>query len=109
MTKGQKYMGQDGGRTLTCHTRARCLWRAAPVGLAETRGGKNRERVEAKEKMKAKGTYAGFLFLCHIGRGDTDRVSPLKKDQKCYIAFVITSCLQQIGNNFSKHRLVSHS
>lgn len=72
---------------------------------------KDRERGEEKEKMKAKGTHAGFLFLCHIGRGDTDtnHVLPLTKDQKCYRAFVITSCFQQIGNNFSKYGLVFQS
>lgn len=71
--------------------------------------GKNRERGEEKEKMKAKGTYTGVLFLCHMGRGDTDHVLPFTKDQKCYRAFAITSCFQQIGNNFSKYGLVSQS
>lgn len=109
-TKEWKYMGQDGRLTLTCHTRARCLWREAPkVRVYNETIGKNRQKGEEKEKMKAKGRYAGFLFLFRIGRGDSDHVLPFRKDQKCYRAFVITSCFQQIGNNFSEYGLVSQS
>lgn len=65
-------------------------------------GTKERERGEEKEKMNTKGTQAGVP-------GDTDHVLPFTKGQKCYRAFVITSCFQQVGNNFSKYGLVTQS
>lgn len=74
--------------------------------------GERREATDSgkkEEKIKAEGTYAGFLFLCHTRRGNTNHVLPFTEHQKCYRAFVITSRFQQIGNNFSKYGLVSQS
>lgn len=84
----------------------------SPEGLSLTmkkRGGGrgNGDRGEKKENVKAKGTHTGFLFLCHKGKGNTNHVLPFTEHQKCYRASAITSCFQQIGNNFSKYGLVS--